>query len=59
MKKMKFCHGSGKDFRTCWYWDMKDQEPCFGHAVFEILLDNQEKLNMDLALLGEFQCADC
>lgn len=29
---------------------MKDQEPHFGHAVFEILLDNQEKLNMDLEL---------
>lgn len=38
---------------------MKDQEPHFGHAVFEILLDNQEKLNMDLELLGEFQCSDC
>ena len=28
------------------------------HAVFEILLDNQE-LNMDLELPGEFQCSDC
>lgn len=37
---------------------MKDQEPHFGHAVFEILLDNQE-LNMDLELSGEFQCSDC
>lgn len=26
---------------------MKDQEPQFGHAVFEILLDNQEEWEVE------------
>lgn len=26
---------------------MKDQEPHFGHAVFEILLDNQEEWEVE------------